>query len=100
MAATVLLIDGSPDRRRLLRLAMERRGFSVSGEAGSMREVVDAVGGLEAAPDTILVGASLDGDSTQLARLLKRAWPKAQVLEEVPEISQAQHDFPMTLAGA
>lgn len=100
MAATVLLVDASPERRRSLRRAMERRGFAISGEAGSVVEVIDAVGDLDAAPDAILVGAGIDGDSTRLARLLKKTWPKTQVIEELPEISQPDSDLPMTLMGA
>jgi DNA-binding response OmpR family regulator len=81
---TVLLIERDADRRGLLRRALERRGYRVAGEAGTVAEVIDAVAGMNAAPTTVLVGAGLDdGDVAPLARIIKRTWPQAQVIEEM-----------------
>lgn len=89
MQDTVLLIDGSTDRRRLLRAALERRGCVVAGEAGSVSEMVDVIAHLHAAPSTVLVGSSVTGASSErIARLLKRTWPGATVIQEAPRANR------------
>lgn len=82
MPETVLVIDDSVERRRLLRAAVERRGMRVTGEAGSVSEVVDMIAGLDAAPSTVLVGSV--PSSQKLASIVKRAFPRALVLEQYP----------------
>ena len=80
---TVLLIDGDARRRRKLRSALERRGYAVLAEAGSVPEVVNAVASLRTVPSTVMVGATLGTDASRIARLTKRTWPKAMVIEEM-----------------
>ena len=92
MSGTVLLIEGSAERRALLRRALEGRGFVVSAEAGSVPEVISAVAELEFSPETVLVGTGVQG--TQVAKLIKRTWPKATVVREM-EPSEA----PIAVSG-
>lgn len=81
---TVLLIDADADRRRSIRSALEARGMDVTGEAGSIAEVIGAVAALDHAPTTILIGARVAGaDSNRVARLIKRTWPRATVVHEM-----------------
>ncbi|HVL82342.1 MAG TPA: hypothetical protein VM840_12210 [Actinomycetota bacterium] len=87
---TVLLIDSDLERRSAMKRAIERRGMTVTGEAGSIAEVITAVASLDRAPDTVLVGAGVVGArSARVARLLKRTWPRATVVHEMtPEERQ------------
>ncbi len=80
---TILLIDGSAERRRLLRSALERRGYVIAGEAGTVPEVIDAVATCDAVPATVLVGSEVGGRlASPIASLVKRMWPKATVIQE------------------
>jgi ActR/RegA family two-component response regulator len=90
MPETVLLIDASDDRRGLLRRALERRGCVISAEAGSVPELITAIAGLEQMPSTVLVGAKVRGaSSSRVARLLKRTWPDATIIQESPSREEA-----------
>lgn len=86
MRNTVLLIDASADRRQLLRQALERRGCEIAGEAGSLPEMIEMIADLPTVPGTVLVGARVRGTSAKrVARLLKKTWPAATVIQETAE---------------
>ncbi|HVE91047.1 MAG TPA: hypothetical protein VNE62_01925 [Actinomycetota bacterium] len=88
--ATVLLVDASAERRGFLRSALENRGWAVTGEAGNIAELINACAELDSAPATVLVGATFDGTSSvQVARMIKRTWPKATVVREMRPEDQA-----------
>ena len=98
---TVLIIDSDAGRRDMLRSAIERRGLEVAGEAGSITEVIDAVASLDRAPQTVLVGAQVAGaESSRVARLIKRTWPKATVVHEMTPEQRRRETVSRTLRVA
>ena len=98
--ATVLLVDASAERRGFLRSALENRGWAVTGEAGSIAELINACADLESAPATVLVGADIHGaTSMQVARMIKRTWPKAAVVREMKAEERAVHAPVLRLAA-
>lgn len=78
MSQRVLVVDGDPDYRLVVRLALEPHpGFSVVGEAGDGRGAAESAAGL--APDLILLDCSAPDAFEGLARLRVEA-PAAQVV--------------------
>jgi DNA-binding NarL/FixJ family response regulator len=75
----VLIVDDQPSFRRLARELLERRGYSVVGEAGSAAAAVDAAERL--APDAVLLDVRLgDGNGFEVSDALTRASPAPAVL--------------------
>jgi DNA-binding NarL/FixJ family response regulator len=75
----VLIVDDQPSFRRLARELLERRGYSVVGEADSAAAAVDAAERL--APDAVLLDVRLgDGNGFEVSDALTRASPAHAVL--------------------
>jgi DNA-binding NarL/FixJ family response regulator len=75
----VLIVDDQPSFRRLARELLERRGYSVVGEADSAAAAVDAAERL--APDAVLLDVRLgDGNGFEVSDALTRASPAPAVL--------------------
>lgn len=79
MGNTILLLEDNVGRRSGLRRALERRGHRISAGPASAAEFVIAAAELNRAPNTVLVGASMD---PALVRLVKRTFPAATVLAQ------------------
>ena len=77
----VLLVDDHVLMRRGVRGTLPVAEFSVVAEAETIRECVELVGGLDVAPDVLLVDYSLpDGDGIALAKALLGRWPALHVV--------------------
>ena len=75
----VLIVDDQPSFRRLARELLERRGYSVVGEADSASAAVEAAERL--APDAVLLDVRLgDGSGFEVSDALTRASPAPAVL--------------------
>jgi DNA-binding NarL/FixJ family response regulator len=75
----VLIVDDPPSFRRLARELLERRGYSVVGEADSAAAAVDAAERL--APDAVLLDVRLgDSNGFEVSDALTRASPAPAVL--------------------
>jgi DNA-binding NarL/FixJ family response regulator len=65
----VLIVDDAPSFRRAARALLERRGYTVVGEADCCAAALDLVGRL--APDAVLLDVQLpDGNGYQLSAVL------------------------------
>lgn len=74
-----LIVDDRPDARALVRLVLERRGYTVVGEAANREEALAAAEGVE--PDAVLVDLRLGEESgLELARALTTTRPQLPVL--------------------
>jgi DNA-binding NarL/FixJ family response regulator len=79
LPARVLIVDDAPVFREVARELLERRGYTVVGEADSAASAIDAVAQL--APDAVLVDIRLpDGDGFELSAALTRTHPELAVL--------------------
>lgn len=79
LPARVLIVDDAPVFRQVARELLERRGYTVVGEAGSAASAVDAVERL--APDAVLLDVRLaDRSGFELSAILTRANPDLAVL--------------------
>ena len=79
LPARVLIVDDALVFREVARELLERRGYTVAGEADSAASAIDAVARL--APDAVLADVRLpDGDGFELCAALTRAHPKLAVL--------------------
>jgi DNA-binding NarL/FixJ family response regulator len=79
LPARVLIVDDAPVFRDAVRELLERRGYTVVGEADSAASAIDAVARL--APDAVLVDIRLpDGDGFELSAALTRVHPELAVL--------------------
>jgi CheY-like chemotaxis protein len=79
MGRRVLIVDDSPDFRRLARRLLEGEGFEVVGAVADAGEALVAAVGL--APVVILVDVNLpDASGFELAEWLARDLPDAAVL--------------------
>jgi DNA-binding NarL/FixJ family response regulator len=79
LPARVLIVDDAPIFREVARELLERRGYTVVGEADSAASAIEAVARL--APDAVLVDIRLpDGDGFELSAALTRAHPELAVL--------------------
>jgi two-component system chemotaxis response regulator CheY len=79
LPARVLIVDDAPVFREVARELLERRGYTVVGEAGSAESAVDAVERL--APDAVLLDVRLpDRSGFELSAVLTRANPELAVL--------------------
>jgi DNA-binding NarL/FixJ family response regulator len=79
LPARVLIVDDAPIFREVARELLERRGYTVVGEADSAASAIEAVARL--APDAVLVDIRLpDGDGFELSGALTRAHPELAVL--------------------
>jgi DNA-binding NarL/FixJ family response regulator len=79
LPARVLIVDDAPVFRQVARELLERRGYTVVGEAGSAASAVDAVERL--APDAVLLDVRLpDRSGFELSAVLTRAHPELAVL--------------------
>ena len=75
----VLIVDDSPPFRRAARELLQRRGYHVVGEAGTVAAAFNAVE--HATPDALLVDVGLpDGCGFELAAALTGAHPNLAVL--------------------
>jgi DNA-binding NarL/FixJ family response regulator len=88
LPARVLIVDDAPVFREAARELLERRGYTVVGEADSAASAIDAVARL--APDAVLVDIRLpDADGFELSAALTRAHPELAVL-----LASADRDTP------
>jgi DNA-binding NarL/FixJ family response regulator len=79
MPARVLIVDDHSVFRRAARGLLERRGYTVVGEAGDAAAAVDAATRLQ--PDAVLLDVRLgEDDGFAVARALARACPGTAVL--------------------
>jgi DNA-binding NarL/FixJ family response regulator len=79
LPARVLIVDDAPVFRQVARELLERRGYTVVGEADSAASAMDAAERL--APDAILLDVRLpDADGFELSAALVRASPGLAVL--------------------
>jgi DNA-binding NarL/FixJ family response regulator len=79
LPARVLIVDDAPVFRQAARELLERRGYTVVGEADSAASAMDAADRL--APDAILLDLRLpDTDGFMLSAALVRAHPGLAVL--------------------
>lgn len=79
LPARVLIVDDAPIFREVARELLERRGYTVAGEADSAASAMEAIARL--APDAALVDIRLpDGDGFELSAALTRAHPHLAVL--------------------
>lgn len=79
MANTVWVVDDDPDIRFLVRLALERGGFDVSGEA------IDGVGATELTfqecPDVVVLDYSMPRmNGEEAAEVIRDRCPKSKIL--------------------
>jgi CheY-like chemotaxis protein len=75
----VLIVDDSAPFRRAVRELLQRRGYLVVGEAGSVAAALNAVE--RVTPDAVLIDVGLpDGCGFELAATLTRAQPNLAVL--------------------
>ena len=74
-----LIVDDRPEARELVRGVLERRGYTVVGEAANREEALAAATGSE--PDAVLVDLRLGDESgLELARALTATQPQLAVL--------------------
>ena len=79
----VLIADGVPELRGLLRRGLQGRGFELVGEAGDGAETLRLAGGVR--PDAILLGLCMPGlDGLELLAELHRRLPAARVVALSP----------------
>jgi two-component system, chemotaxis family, chemotaxis protein CheY len=79
LPARVLIVDDAPLFREVAHELLERRGYTVVGEADSAAAALEARDRLR--PDAVLVDIRLpDGDGFELAAALTRAEPELAVL--------------------
>lgn len=94
LPARVLIVDDAPLFRDVARELLERRGYTVVGEADSAASALEARDRLR--PDAVLVDIRLpDGDGFELAAALTRADPELAVLlmsadREMPSPARVQ----------
>jgi DNA-binding NarL/FixJ family response regulator len=79
LPARVLIVDDAPVFREAVRELLERRGYTVVGEADSAAAALEAVARL--APDAVLIDVRLpDGNGFELSASLTQAHPELAVL--------------------
>jgi len=79
LPARVLIVDDAPIFREVACELLERRGYTVAGEADSAASATDARERLR--PDAVLMDIRLpDGDGFELCAALTRADPELAVL--------------------
>jgi DNA-binding NarL/FixJ family response regulator len=79
LPARVLIVDDAPIFREVARELLERRGYTVVGEADSTASALEASSRL--GPDAVLMDIRLpDGDGFELCTALTRADPELAVL--------------------
>jgi DNA-binding NarL/FixJ family response regulator len=79
LPARVLIVDDAPVFREAVRELLERRGYTIVGEADSAAAAMDAV--VRLAPDALLVDIRLpDADGFELSATLTRAHPELAVV--------------------
>jgi DNA-binding NarL/FixJ family response regulator len=93
---TILLVDDSPDVRRVVRTFLERdAGFKVCGEAGNGPEAIKQAEALT--PDVVLLDFLMPGmNGIDVANVLRRLLPKTQIAI----FSNYTHDFGTSLSSA
>jgi DNA-binding NarL/FixJ family response regulator len=75
----VFLCDDNPQYRQLARIALERAGLEVVGEAGSAREAIDRAPACE--PDVVLLDLNMPGMSGfEALPHLRAVLPRARVV--------------------
>jgi two-component system, chemotaxis family, chemotaxis protein CheY len=94
LPARVIIVDDAPVFGEVARELLERRGYTVVGEAENAASAIDAVARLR--PDAVLVDIRLpDGDGFALSAALTRAHPELVVLlvsadREVPSAARVR----------
>jgi len=79
MSARVLIVDDQPAFREVARRLLDRRGYTVVGEAGDATAAVDVAGRLQ--PDAVLLDVRLgEQNGFAVAGALARACPGAAIL--------------------
>jgi DNA-binding NarL/FixJ family response regulator len=79
MSARVLIVDDQPAFREVARRLLERRGYTVVGEAGDAAAAVDMAGRRQ--PDAVLLDVHLgEQDGFAVAGALASACPGAAIL--------------------
>ena len=76
--ARILVVDGDPTSRRVIRALLEDAGHEVV-EASDGRKGLEAFG--EEVPDLVITELYMDGmDGIELLRAIRRTWPSEPVL--------------------
>src|SRR5258708_3797347 len=93
---TILLVDDSPDVRRVVRTFLERdASFKVCGEAGNGPEAIKQAEALT--PDVVLLDFLMPGmNGIEIANVLRRLLPKTQIAI----FSNYTHAFGTSLSSA
>jgi two-component system nitrate/nitrite response regulator NarP len=93
---TILLVDDSPDGRRVVRTFLERdASFKVCGEAGNGPEAIKQAEALT--PDVVLLDFLMPGmNGIDVTNALRRLLPKTQIAI----FSNYTHDFGTSLSSA
>jgi DNA-binding NarL/FixJ family response regulator len=74
----ILLAEGDRPTRAGLRIAVQRAGFELVDEAGSLVDALEAAS--KQNPDVALIAADLAGGGTEAARRLVSLYPKVRVI--------------------